>query len=167
MKLLEGESLGQYVRRLREAAGLSQRDLVSELDSWPQRHQFSGGWLHKLESDVELKQHGPPIAFLEALAGVLSDHLPKPVSINDLRHLAGYVVNEDPDEEVMSALNRPGMHELVTLAASLLPAEMRAVVGLVKNFREIRGIDPMPMFPEDPSRPDFKAVEEGKEELGL
>lgn len=165
---LDDESLGQYIRRLREATGLSQRDLIAELNGWPERHRFSAGWLHRLESDAELKQHGPPIAYLEALAGVLSAHLSQPVSVNALRRLAGYQVIEDiVDDEVLAALHLPEMRDLMRAVAPLSASDREAILRLAQHFRELRGIDPMPIFPDDPNRPDYQAVEEGKEELGL
>ena len=163
---LPGETLGQYVHRMRQLTGLSLRDVVAQLEGWPESHRFSVTWLHNLEQDVG--QRAPPLAQLEALAIVLSNNLPETVSINDLRRLAGYQVIEDiVDDQVLAILRLPEMRELMLTVAPLPASDREAIQRLAQHFRQLRGIDPTLSFPDDPDRPDFQAVEEGKEELGL
>jgi transcriptional regulator with XRE-family HTH domain len=193
-----GESLGQYVHRARKSAegkGLSLRQVVELVkQTYPDEeiYWFSPPWLNDLERDKG-RRDGPNIAYLEALATVLTGHTPYIVSVNALRRLAGYREMKHPvDEAVTAALTVEGMRELlldlaqlppqdlaaikdlpgrlrevVLSMAPLPPGDLEAIQGLIQHFRQLRDVDPAPAFPDDDARLDYWAVEEGKKELGL
>lgn len=138
---LPGESLGEYLRRLRELASVAQGKILSceglaELVAHlPARQSFSGNWLRMVESDT-IDRPGPDK--LTTLADLYSRLLNISVQPERLLSLAGYTVGGPVEsleaDEIDKLLQHDNILALVAIAGALIELGHPEDVDLLVTF---------------------------------
>ncbi len=140
------ETLGQFLKRLRQEAGKLGRpitlDRMATLSAdWPLR--FTKAWLSKVERD-EYQQ--PDSGMLRTVAGIYSQLLRTTISPEMLLALAGYEVNRPdsdtnaPENEINKLLRDPAILCLVAAGAELKTEDIYLLLKMAGRL--IKATDP-------------------------
>ena len=155
----DDETLGQYLRRLRELAGAVQGrpikldDLVQLSADWPQPQRFTAAWLSKAESDGFQYAGGDR---LRTLAAIYSGLLKVPVPEAWLLVKAGYKILETETATIERLMQYREMLALVALAGQLIEQgyleDVQLLIASARRYFAFRNpdLDPGDIF-QDPA----------------
>ncbi len=131
-----GETIGQYLKRLRDAAGQTLQEIAKMSSHLSGPQKFTAAWLSDVEND-KYDQPGPDR--LRTLSGIYSQLLGVNIQEQLLLELAGYKsfqpISQQPDEDDLHRwLRHKEVLALVILVGKLAEAgHTRAVEVLANN----------------------------------
>jgi transcriptional regulator with XRE-family HTH domain len=138
---LPEETIGQYLRRLREMAGMSQADVIRATEHFSPPRRITS-WLARVEAgDFEY----PDAEKLSVLAQLYGERSGVTIPVDLLRVKAGYDPLFPPDTRpdwLVALEARPALRELARKIAELPEADFTAIETMVNHlWSRLRGDD--------------------------